>query len=224
MTGACKARQAIVGGPLGVQVLAHRRNSVPAIDTSRMAQHRLLVELQGLHETAGVLVVDIGSGHSPWTKRFSRAASLVVLVTTTEDLALLDCYAAIKRSASEGIDTPVYVLANKCDSETIAAEVYARLSTACRRFLSRSVRSLPPLPTNASSNDVHAASLARVWEDSNSLFGRSTLWLGRAVSDILHETVRRTKNDSSGRPSAADNVRHHPGTRPRVKLAEMQQV
>ena len=189
MSGNCRADQALAAGPLGMQILAHRRNSAAVIDTSRAAQHRLLAELNTMHEAASVVVADVGSGHSPWTRRFWRHASRLILVTTADDLVLLDCYAAIKRAAGEAIDTSVSVLANQCDSDAVAKDMYNRLSNACRRFLSNSVQSLPPLPRSGAYGDHDDGSTPRIWEEPNSRFARSTLWLARAVSDIIHETV-----------------------------------
>ena len=140
-----------------------------------------------MHEAASVVVADVGSGHSPWRRRFWHHATRVILVTTTDDLALLDCYAAIKRASGEGIDTAVLVLANQCDSDAVANDVYGRLSNACRRFLSGCVQSLPPLSRCGAYGDHDDGATPRIWEDPNSRFGRSTLWLARAVADAVKD-------------------------------------
>ena len=51
--------------------------------------------------TIDVIVVDAGSGLTPWTRRFWLRAQLVLLVTTTDDAAVMDAYAAIKLSVAD---------------------------------------------------------------------------------------------------------------------------
>jgi flagellar biosynthesis protein FlhG len=164
-------------------VLAQRRSCQAGLDTSRSAQQRLFGELQSLESEASLLVVDVGSGASPWMRRFWLRAELVIVVTTTDDLTLLDAYALIKQNIGEGIGAEIRVLANQSDSDAAAGEAYGRLANACRRFLSHTVRALPALP-----RDVPAAgnrAIPRVWERPDSHFGHAVMWLGRAVGDVM---------------------------------------
>ena len=184
LSGACSAADALAPGPCGCLLLAHRRTNVN-IDFSRHAQQRLLGELQSLGKTASVLVVDAGRGLTPWTRRFWLRSRLVILVTTTEDLALIDAYALVKRGAADGIKTPIRVLANQCGSDASADDAYGRLSAACQRFLSRPVASLPALPRWAADDLSGLRGHPRVWEAPNSAFGHGMLWLGRAVNDVI---------------------------------------
>ena len=185
LSGACSAAAALAPGPCGCLLLANRGGGKAPVDYSRHAQQRLFAELQSLGRLASVLVVDAGSGLTPWTRRFWLRAALVAVVTTTEDLAILDAYALVKRSVADGIKTPIRVLANQCDSEANAQDAYERVSSACRRFLSREVPSLPALPRWIADDLTHVESYPRVWEAPNSKFGHGSLWLGSAVRDVL---------------------------------------
>jgi MinD-like ATPase involved in chromosome partitioning or flagellar assembly len=136
------------------------------------------------------LIIDTGCGVTPWTKRFWVRSQVVLLVTSTDDLALLDAYMALKLSAADGIDADVRLLANRCDNDAIAADVYRRFATACGRFLSRRADSLSPLPTHMTDGMAGAPSAPRVWESPNTPFGHAALWLGRAVGDLLASVLR----------------------------------
>ena len=110
-----------------------------------------------------------------------------MLVTTTDDAATIG-FVRGDQAERGAIRLPadVRVLANQCDSDAIAADVYRRLSTACQRFLSRRVPALPALPRHgAVERGSPQRDVPRVWESPNSPFGHAMLWLGHAVSDVL---------------------------------------
>jgi MinD-like ATPase involved in chromosome partitioning or flagellar assembly len=106
-------------------------------------------------------------------------------VTTTEDAALLDTYAAIKQGAQDSILSEMRVLMNQCDSERTATALCRRLSAACERFLSRAVPALPALPRHGEPKLVGEPAMPRVWDVPNSPFGHAMLWLGKSVTDLM---------------------------------------
>ena len=260
MAGTCRVVVALAAGPAGTMVLAARsrvsprraleslpgrpsdRRDAPACEYSRHAQQRLLSELQSLQELASVIVIDTGTGLTPWVRRFWLRAKLAVLVTTVDDAAVVSTYAALKRGAIDAVDTDVRVLVNQYGKEEVARAVYSRLSAAGQRFLSRTLQTLPALPLHAAERRFGACTLPRVWECANTPFGRAVLWLGQAVSTTLPAAdagkipirvhVASTKkslfkvehNQSSRRPVVADNSRHHTGVPVGVKLAELRQA
>lgn len=181
--------EAIARGPVGTMLLTGhgRRNSSQAF--SRHAQQRLLTELQSLRDDIDLLVIDTGTCLTPWTRRFWLRAQLVLLVTTTDDAALMDTYAAIKLNAADTCHANVRVLVNQFVNDRVAADAHRRLSNCCHRFLSRTIPALPPLPLHVPDETAGATSVPRVWEQPNSPFGHAALWLGRAVSDVLQETM-----------------------------------
>ncbi len=201
ISGNCGVADAIVQGPVGMQVLAargrvsprrgieSRRNSSPSADFSRGAPQRLLAELETLRGAVDLIVVDAGNGLTAWTRRFWQRAQLVVLVATTSDAALLATYAAIKLSSADGIRPPMRMLVNQSASEGEADDAHRRVDLACSRFLSRSIEALPALPLNVDGGSAGAHRAPRVWEIPNSSFGRAALWVGRAVSDALAATI-----------------------------------
>ncbi len=218
VTGKCTAEEAIRPGPAGTLLLASRRNRNLTPYSFRNAQQRLFAELQALRGEIDLVVVDIGSGLTPWTRRFWLRAQLVLVVTTTDAPTLLDTYAMIKRSVVEGIAPDVRLLVNRCDHDQSAADVQHRISNACSRFLGRTMPALPSLPLQLERGDKDSSRVPRVWQVPNTPFGHAALWLGRAVSDVLstarnstHLVPHRAKNNSSRRIVSADKERHHTG-------------
>lgn len=149
----------------------------------RRQQQQLLAKVKSLSGVADVAVVDAGSGVTPSTRRFWRQSRLVLVVTTTENAAVMDCYATIKLAAGDASATDVRVVVNRCDRPATAAGVQQRLSLACARFLGRGVTATPALPKLAGRDGEHLR--PRVWESPDSPFGHAVQWLGRAAIDAL---------------------------------------
>jgi flagellar biosynthesis protein FlhG len=183
LDGQCSATKAISPGPGGAMLLANRCGRGKNPDTSRRAQQRLLAELQSLYNDFDLVVLDIGSGLTHWTRRFWLQAQLVLLVTTTDASALMDSYATIKMSIADGIGPDVRLVVNACDDDRLAAETHRRISDACSRFLGRSLPALPALARFVAEADT--SQMPRVWEAPNSTFGHSVMWLARAAHDAL---------------------------------------
>jgi flagellar biosynthesis protein FlhG len=196
LAGKCRAADALAPGPAGTLLLANRWAPKSNPDYSRHAQQRLLAELQTLRDVADVLVVDVGSGLSSWTRRFWLRARLVILVTTTDDVAVMDTYAAIKLNVAESVAGDLRVLANQYDSSATADDVARRLSAACQRFLGCRVPALPALPQHVAMDAAGTARIPRVWESPNSPFAREVLWLGHAVDEILSSKVNKAETQA----------------------------
>jgi flagellar biosynthesis protein FlhG len=197
MAGKCGIEDALVEGPMGLaMVLARgrvsprrgiesRRDSTTGGDFSRRAQELLLNDLQSLDGRFDLVVIDAGRGLTPWSRRFWLRARLNVLVTTADDAAVLDAYAALKEIAAEAVGLPVRLLMNRADCDAEAVNAHRRLENACQRFLSKSIPALPALPRNLASELVGASMPPRVWEMPDTPFGHAALWLGRAVSELV---------------------------------------
>lgn len=216
LAGKCGGTEAIVSGPAGVRVLAargrvspklalaSRRDAATCLDSSRRRQQRVFAELQTLADDFDLIVVDVGSGLTSWSRRFWLQARLVALVTTPDDAALLNAYAAIKLSVADSMRPAIRLLVNQADNEHIASEAHRRIENACRRFLSLSIPALPALPNDAYDASAGAGCVARVWETPNSPFGHAALWLGRAVSDALAEGLTHSCATACGAPSSVE--------------------
>ncbi|MEX0586955.1 MAG: AAA family ATPase [Pirellulales bacterium] len=207
LAGKCSATEALAPGPAGTLLLANHWAPRSSPDCSRHAQQRLLTELQMLGQVADVLVVDVGSGLSAWTRRFWMRARMVIVVTTTDDVAVMDAYAAIKLGVAESLAGEIRVLANQCESDAIANDIAHRLSTACQRFLGCRVPALPALPQHLEVDTAGAARVPRVWESPNSPFAREVLWLAHAVDDVLTSKENNSKGGKLSTRSAVSMSR-----------------
>jgi len=122
-------------GPSGIQVLSGAWASGEVSDYSAAAQDRFIAELKHLAPHADVVVIDAGSSRGQFARRFWQAASAVVVVATTDSTAIMNAYAAIKTLAGCDAQATVHTLVNLSDDVDVAADVHARIATACRRFL-----------------------------------------------------------------------------------------
>jgi flagellar biosynthesis protein FlhG len=200
LSGRCSVADAMTRGPAGMMLLAasgrvrcggrgieSRRDSLTwaGAQFSRHDHQRLWTELQSIECAFDAVVLDVGSGLTPWTRRFWLQARLVLLVTSTDSSALLDTYALIKSSVADESGPEIRLVVNQCDSHRIAADTEKRFRGACQRFLARQVPAVPSLPRYV--HDAGGESWARVWEAPNSAFGHAALWLGRAVEEALSD-------------------------------------
>lgn len=196
VSGKCGVAEGIVDGPMGLRVLANRgvnasrrerefRRNSPTEENSRDGLQRLLSSIDSISNEIDLVVVDVGSGMTAWTRRFWLRAQCVVLVTTADDASVMDAYAAMKQCAADGIRPAVRLLVNREVNDAAAEDAQRRVQNACRKFLSLSVEALPALPLYEDDFAAGAYRGPRVWEMPNSAFGRATLWLGRAVGDAL---------------------------------------
>jgi flagellar biosynthesis protein FlhG len=193
--GMCDAEEALCEGPGGVSLLAGSWAPNISPDRSPQAGERLLRKLQGLQSRWDVLVVDAGTGITAWTRAFWRNAAIVLVVTTPDDVAVLDAYATMKRGAAERWNGDLRVLVNQCNHAAVAADVQDRLAGACRRFLQRTIGRAPRVPEyHASAADESTA--PRAWDSPTTPFARAVHQLGRFTSEFLAQQ-RRASNAAS---------------------------
>ena len=197
VSGKCGLVDAMIDGPMGLYVVANgrrvgtphdrdaRRPSSAGGESSRAGLQRLLGAIDALRSDIDLVVVDAGSALTAWTRRLWMQARCVVLVTTADDPAVMDAYAAIKSLSLDGIRPAVRLLVNRELNGAAADDAQRRVQNACQKFLSLSIEALPALPLHGDDFAASALGGPRVWEEPNSAFGRATLWLGRAVSEVL---------------------------------------
>ncbi|MBI3838917.1 MAG: P-loop NTPase [Planctomycetia bacterium] len=122
-------------GPSSIQVLSGAWASGELTDCSAAAQRRFIAELKALAPHAEVVVVDAGSSRNHFVRRLWHAASAVLVVTTTDSVSIMDCYAAIKVLLAGDASLPIQTLVNFAANAQLAGDVQSRIATACRRFL-----------------------------------------------------------------------------------------
>jgi flagellar biosynthesis protein FlhG len=243
IAGKCSVADAVVAGPGGVKILTARGRVASKRATERRGvagkasefrrnsatwDKQLLASLRALRGDYDIIVVDTGAGLSRTARRLWLRAQLALLVTTGDDAAVMDAYAAVKLhvvGARDATCENLRVLVNQVESERAAADAVRRLTNCCQRFLRQSVAALPALPLFGDREDVlrHAPTVTagvrlhpRVWELPDSQFGHAVLWLGRAVGDVMEgckPTVcevrgQRKRGESSRNSLESDSTRN----------------
>jgi hypothetical protein len=156
----------------------------------------LMATLKSLRGAYDVIVVDTGAGLTRMARRLWLRAQLVVLVTTDDDAAVMDAYAAMKLHVIGARDAScenIRVLVNQVENDRVADKAHWRLANCCQRFLQQDVAALPALPRwecedalrHAQGEMASIGRHPRVWESPHTEFGHAALWLGRAIGDLL---------------------------------------
>ena len=154
LAGRCSVREALEHGPAGIQVLSDAWASDASAVFSATAQQRLISELKNLMPHTDIVVVDTGSRRSPFVRCFWQSAASVLVVTTTDAMAIMECYAAIKVLLAGDHSIPIQTIVNHSPNQAAAEDVQARIAAACRRFLGIEVCSAAEVPTcDASPSD-----------------------------------------------------------------------
>ncbi len=162
----------VVETPCGIRLVPGAWSQVADVAQLPRAKRHFWDMLQSLDQTSDWTVVDAGNQPSRIAAAVCPAAHGLLLVTTTDDLAVIDTYAALKNL---GIERPasdprpnIGLLVNRTLKPTISDDVHRRVAKTAHRFLGVDVEyagHLPPgsLPTairaneHASTGSNHAA-------------------------------------------------------------------
>ncbi len=156
-SGRSSVHEILENGPAGIQVLPGLWNPEVALENSPVAQQRLLDQLGSLGRFADIILLDTGRGNTEALRRCWQACEQLVLVTTTDTVAIMDTYAAIKIHAAAGELPMVRVLVNQVTDLALADHVHDRLNISCQRFLGMSVLDtahVPVYPHAAGSSEL----------------------------------------------------------------------
>jgi len=116
-------------------------------ELNHTAVKRLLTQLRSLHAQADIILLDAGSGMSPWVQQLWKTAQQILLVSTDESVAVMDSYAAVKLSPWGDVDGKVRLVVNQCDNSQQAKNIGSRFEATCRRFLGIRVAQAAALAT-----------------------------------------------------------------------------
>jgi flagellar biosynthesis protein FlhG len=183
-------------GPSGIQVLSGAWASGELADCSATAQQRFVADLKSLSPHADVVVVDAGSGRNHFVRRFWHAADLVLVVTTTDKVSIMDCYAAIKVLVAGDASVPIHTLVNLAAEPAMAADIQSRVSAACRRFLGLRAAAAGHVPPCGASDQTEKVLIYPPHSES----ARS---LDRVAETLWTQLQSNPARDVSGPPTAA---------------------
>ena len=142
--------EVLVRGPAGVLVVPGLWAPGGTSSFSESTQLRLLKQLRSLGRHADIVLLDVGSGSNEVVRHFWQAADNVVLVTTPDSVAVMDCYATIKTLLAGDTNDTLQLIVNRTPDENTAADVQQRIDQSCRRFLGMPIHFLGYVPDDAS--------------------------------------------------------------------------
>lgn len=146
LAGDRTVEEILVAGPCGVRLApaCPGRYDMANLDASQRERlWSMIEEASGCYD---VLIVDTGAGIGSNAVDFASRADDVLLVTTPDPTALRDAYAMAKvLHRRAGVDR-VQVIANQVESEREGAELYGRMDSIVRRFLSLELAYLGAIP------------------------------------------------------------------------------
>jgi flagellar biosynthesis protein FlhG len=99
-----------------------------------------LAELSNLESFTDYLIFDTGAGLGEDVLMFCEASDEVILVITPEPASLADAYAIAKTLFNRDPNKKIGVVMNMVNDEAHAKQVYARIYSICKQFLSKSVK------------------------------------------------------------------------------------
>jgi flagellar biosynthesis protein FlhG len=135
LAGRCTVAESLQPGPGGIHVLAGVWALERVSDYPPTACDSLFAQFAGLTDVADWILVDVGRATASIAVRMWHAADLMLLVTTADDDAVMDTYAAIKTLYVSKQSAGLATLVNAVPRPTDGNEVHDRLARACRRFL-----------------------------------------------------------------------------------------
>lgn len=140
--------EVLLRGPAGIQIVPGVWAPGDGSGFSEKTQYRLLRQLRGLGRHAEWVLVDVGHGSPEVVRRFWQAADEVLMVTTPDNVSVMDAYATLKSLLGETVSPCLRLLVNRSTSEDEATDVHRRLDQSCRRFLGREIRLLGQIPAD----------------------------------------------------------------------------
>jgi flagellar biosynthesis protein FlhG len=155
--------EALFRAPGGVQIVPGVWDDAETEPSEKAAQ-QLMRQFQQLGRHADVLVIDLGACLTPLLTALSETAETMLLVTSTDDRAVMDAYATIKQSLANRGDDAVHLLVNREAGDAKAREVFHRVDRSCRRFLNMKICYAGHVPIGVPLAECLAALAAKVSE------------------------------------------------------------
>lgn len=134
LLGRCRARDAMLPGPGGLELIAGASGSPALGSAGPAALAELFAAVAAAAAAHDVVICDTGAGIGPAVIEAVRRADVTLAVTTPDAAAVTDCYALCKVLQAERIAVPRLVV-NRVRSRDDALRTAARLTTVCTRFL-----------------------------------------------------------------------------------------
>ena len=138
----------LLEGPFGIKIIPASSGIQELTRLDASAELRLVQGLQRISQSNDWLLIDTAAGIHDSVIKLLMAAQEVLLVTTPEPTALVDCYAMVKVVHLRDSNKPLWLLVNNAQNQEEAEETIEQLQAATLRFLNRELKVLGMLPSD----------------------------------------------------------------------------
>jgi flagellar biosynthesis protein FlhG len=175
-------------GPAGLLILPQRAGPT---ETESVKARRVLESIGKLSHCVDLAIVDAGNRFVTGEPCLQAATDLLLYVTTSDNVAVMDTYAAIKEQANRYEQhepasggerpkmPPLALLVNRCRETSTARCTHDRIAATCRRFLQIPIQLIGDVPDDSSLCATQVASLPAVLQSPTS---RAAKAIGRAAA------------------------------------------
>ncbi len=164
-------KQVLVEGPEGVLIACGERPRRTHLEPSESACQHLIDQLRRL-DRVDIVLLDLGRGYTRLAQRLATIADRAMLVTTADDVALLDAYGLLKSWHRQQIAPPLSLILNRLDSRVRGIEAVARLAQTAQRFLAVSLESAANVPIDEGLASIAQRRSARTADAFSGLVGQ----------------------------------------------------
>jgi flagellar biosynthesis protein FlhG len=136
LSGECSVAEALVHGPLGIDILP-AASGLDALGKATAAEAgRLLSALRSLEARHDMILLDTSAGLGPQVRALLRGAPEVLIVTTPEPTALSDAYATLKVLHGVNPSCRAGLVVNMAETVREAEEAAGSVAVVAERYLS----------------------------------------------------------------------------------------
>jgi len=136
----------MVEGPHGIKILPAGSGVQQFTNLDGVQKMRFMEELDSLHESFDIVLIDTEAGISENVTYFSVAAHDILMVTSPDPTAITDAYALMKLLSTRYHQKVFSLIVNSVANAEEGLEVYQKLTTVANRYLSISIDYMGCIP------------------------------------------------------------------------------
>ncbi|MBC8354164.1 MAG: P-loop NTPase [Planctomycetes bacterium] len=191
--------EALRPGPSGIQIVPGL--SLPTISdrdlddkhlrdrcVADISYERLQRQLATLGRHADVVILDLGSSGGELTRRFTPVADDVLLVTTPDNVAVMDAYARIKTDLASAAGSSLGLVVNLATGTPQGVDVHHRVNSSCQKFLGTTVHLAATVPQDGAALRGAACNTPFVLGEPTAIASRAINELARCLVATAPET------------------------------------
>ncbi len=145
-SGERRLTEIMVEGPHGIKILPAGSGVQQFTNLDGSQKMRFMEELDNLHESFDLVLIDTEAGISENVTYFSVAAHDILMVTSPDPTAITDAYALMKLLSTRYHQKVFSLIVNSVANAEEGLEVYQKLTTVANRYLSISIDYMGCIP------------------------------------------------------------------------------